>query len=263
MRLATVLALMLVAALPSAALGATQVPWPSAKDITAAEPGVGAKAAGCMATFYRGRLSRDAWLTPWWKLTRAEKLVTDAAYSRCLNRAERIAAIERPVTALVGAHPEVACAARGIDALSLRVRLAFTTRAKQRAAYDRIARRCRLMGVLYQRTASETQLTLTPAEQACANAQGTLDPVMHRKGAVIAKAYLEEVGRVFDACVGAKSEEAMYRSILVKYKVTRNISCIAHRAAATITFVQLVGGDPSVRTRAARATEACLLAQSG
>ena len=119
------LALMLVASLPSGALGATPVPWPSAKDITAAEPGVGTKAAGCMATFYRGRLSRDAWLTPWWKLTRAEKLATDAAYSRCLDRAERIAAIERPVTALVGAHPEVACAARGIDALSLRVRLAY------------------------------------------------------------------------------------------------------------------------------------------
>ena len=257
------LALLLVASLPSAALGATRVPWPSARDITAAEPGVGGKAAGCMATYYRGRLSRDAWLTPWWKLTRPEKLVTDAAYARCLNRAERIAAIERPVTSLVGAHAEVACAARGIDALSLRVRLAFTTRAKQSAAYDRIARRCRLMGVLYQRTASETQLTLTPAEQACTNARGTLDPVMHRKGAIIAKAYLEEVGRVFDACVGVKSEEAMYRSILVKYKVTRNISCIARRAAATITFVQLVGGDPSVRTRAARATEACLLGQSG
>jgi hypothetical protein len=259
MKAAIAFALLVLAALPGAALSATRVPWASAHDIQLAEPGMLPADAACVAHYYRGRLSRDLWFTHWYGLTPAQKLITDAGYRACMTPAQEAATIGRSFAKVVGDHPELACAARALVGESKAARLALDTQAKESGEYDRVFRACRLMGVLYARTASETMLTLTRAEQACANRVGTAEPVMHTKGAVISKAFLKDVGTVFDKCVGTASEEAMYRRVFAKHALPSQITCIARQSAATVTFVELITAAPSVKTDVQNATAACLL----
>jgi hypothetical protein len=55
--------LLLVLSLSGGAVAATPAPaWPTAKDLQQ-NPGVLTRDAVCMARYYRGRLSRKAWLT--------------------------------------------------------------------------------------------------------------------------------------------------------------------------------------------------------
>src|SRR3954447_20558343 len=101
----------------SSGAGAAGTPpsWPTAADVRAYTPGLGASDAGCVARFYRGRLSRKAWLTPYFKLTPAQKAVTDAGFSHCQDRAQRIALVERQEAMYFGKHDADACVARAID----------------------------------------------------------------------------------------------------------------------------------------------------
>jgi len=77
-------------------------------DIQTAEPGMLAADAACVAKFYRGRLSRDLWFTPWHSLTRAQKVITDAGYTKCMTPAQKAATLERSLASVVGKHPELA-----------------------------------------------------------------------------------------------------------------------------------------------------------
>jgi hypothetical protein len=253
------LAALILVALPGTALGAKPAPvWPTVHDLQQEEPGLRVSDAACIVRFYRGRLSAKAWHTQWYALTRAQKLVTDAGEMRCLDKAERIATTVRGLASVVGAHAELPCAGRGLEALSLAERLTFTTRAREMREYDRIFRACRLTGVLYASVGSETHLALSGAEQTCANRLGAIAPVLHPKGARIPDAYLKAIGTVFDKCVGAKSEEAMYRWIFRQYPIPAQIPCIARSSAATITFADLLTSAPSAKTHAQSATAACL-----
>src|SRR3981081_707818 len=98
-------ALFVLVALPSSAPGATPGIWPTAAEVRGVTPELGARDAVCIARYYRGRLSRDVWLPPYYKLTRAQKLVTDAGFSRCMSVAQRAALIARQDTLYFGEHP--------------------------------------------------------------------------------------------------------------------------------------------------------------
>ena len=82
-----VLAVLVLAAIPGAAGAAGAPPsWPTPADVRSYTPGLGAKDAACVARYYRGRLSRKAWLTPYFNLTPAQKAITDAGFDHCQTK---------------------------------------------------------------------------------------------------------------------------------------------------------------------------------
>jgi hypothetical protein len=251
------LALFVLAAIPSAAsaAGGPQLAWPSAADIRSYTPGLGQKDAACVARFYRGRLSRKAWLTPYFKLTPAQKTVTDAGFDRCQTKAERIALIERQEALYFGKHAADACVARTMDARTRAERRALTSLARQIRADDKIFRACGLMGQLYATLGAGTKLDLTAAEQRCANRVGSAEPVRLRAKAPTA-AQRKAVGTVYDRCVGAKTKEAMWRSLLASYKPASAIPCVARHSLA-ITFVTMFSDAAKLESQAKAAAAAC------
>ena len=251
-------ALVIVAAVPAAALAAKPAPaWPTAQDVLKGEPGLHAKDAACIARYYRGRLSRKLWLTQYYDLTAAQKATTDAGPEHCMTLAERIATDARLYTEIAGNHPQVHCVAVHTEALSPAQRAAQTSRAKWLGAYDRLFRGCGLTGALYAAVAKGAHLALTPAEQACANRTGSVDPVLG-SGANPPKASMRAIGAVLDRCVGAASERAMYRYLVRAVPVRSAIPCIATTVASHLTFAQLLTKDPIVATTVKSATAACL-----
>jgi hypothetical protein len=251
--------MLLLCALPAAALAAKPVPaWPSAHDLIQAEPGLRTADAACIARYYHGRLSRKAWFTLYYDLTDTQKIVTDAGPVHCMTLPERVAMDQRLYASVVGAHPQLHCVAAATEALSLKQRLAQTTRAKWLRAYDQLFRSCRLIGDLYASVGKEVHLALTPAERACANRLGSSDPVLHPAGAKVSPAQTRAVGMLFDHCVDAQSEAAMYRYFLRSFPLPSKIPCIARRAAANLTFVELLSSAPTVKTTVKKATTACL-----
>ena len=184
------LALFVLVAIPSGAGAAAGPPrWPTAADVRSYTPGLSAKDAACVARFYRGRLSRRAWLTPYFKLTPAQKVVTDAGFRHCQTKAQRIALVARQEAIYFGHHPATACVARAIDARTPAERRALTSLATQIRADDAVFRRCGLIGQLYASLGKATKLVLTKAEQQCANRVGSADPVRLRsEGAVDGRA---------------------------------------------------------------------------
>jgi hypothetical protein len=256
---ALALTVLLLCGLPAVSLAAKPAPaWPSAQDLRRSQPGLRAADATCIARFYRGRLSRKAWFTEYYALTAAQKVVTDAGPAHCMTRRERVAMDERLYTALLGKHAELHCVALATEALTRAQRIAQTTRAKWILANDRIFRACRLTGALYAGIAKGAHLTLTAGERACSNRIGSTEPVLGSTQGTISKAHLKAVGRVFDRCVGRASEVALYRYVLRKFPFPPQIPCIARRAAATITFAELLVADSGVKTALQKATTACL-----
>src|SRR5258706_918611 len=250
------LALSALVAVPGAAsAGGAPPSWPTAADVRSYTPGLGAEDAACVARYYHGRLSRKAWLTPYFKLTPAQKAVTDAGSNRCQTKAKGVARVERQETIYFGLHPASACVARAIDARTRAQRLALTSLADQIREDDKVFRRCGLIGQLYATLAKATKLVLTPAEQRCANRVGSADPVRRRAKAP-STAQRKAVGTVFDRCVGSKTEEAMWRSLLASFKPASAIPCIA-RHSVSITFVTFFSDAATLERQAKAAAAAC------
>jgi hypothetical protein len=250
------LALLAVLAIPAGAGAAGAPPsWPSPADIRSYTPGLGAKDAACVARFYQGRLSRKAWLTPYFKLTPAQKDVTDAGFNRCQTKAQRVALIERQEAIFFGQHPANGCVARVMDGRTRAERLALTSLARQVRADDKIFRSCGLIGQLYATLGKATKLVLAPAERQCANRVGSADPVRRRaKGPTTAER--KAVGAVFDRCVGRASKEAMWRSLLANFKPARAIPCMV-RHSLGITFVTFLSDTAALQRQARAAAAAC------
>lgn len=238
-------------------VGAALTPptWPSPADVRSYTPGLSAKDAACVARFYRGRLSRKAWLTPYFKLTPAQKRVTDAGFDHCENKAQRVDLIERQESIYFGEHPANACVARTMEARTRAQREALTSLARQVRADDAIFRRCGLIGQLYATLGLSTDLRLTPSEQRCTNRVGSADPVRRRSKAPTT-ADRRAVGTVFDRCVGRASEQAMWRRLLVNFKPAKAVPCIARRSVS-ITFVTFFSDETKLETQAKAAAAAC------
>jgi hypothetical protein len=252
------LALLTLALLPAAALGAKPTPaWPTAQDVQKGEPGLLAKDAACIARYYRGRLSRKLWLTQYYDLTAAQKATTDAGPEHCMTLAQRTATDARLFAVIAGKHPQVHCVAVRAEALTPAQRAAQTNRATWLRAYDGMFRACGLTGALYSTVAQGAHLTLTVAEQACANRTGSVDPVLSG-GPSPSKANMRAIGSVLDRCVGAASKRAMYRYLVRAVPVASAIPCIAKTVASKLTFAELLTKDPVVKTTVQSATAACL-----
>ena len=251
--------LLLLAVLPSAASAKPSASWPSAADLRAATPGLRAPDSVCIARFYKGRLSRRAWFTPYYKLTRKEKITTDLGFSHCMTKRERVATLEREAEIAFGRHyPQFACVARLSDARSRADRLAVTTLAKQIRAHDSVYRACGLIGAFYAIVGHALKLALAPAERSCTNRNGSAYPLRPLpKGQHSSKADQRAAALVFDRCVGRTSEDAMWRRILHKYRPAKTIPCIAHRMSASTTFVRLFTDRAGVKRNAALAVAAC------
>lgn len=258
-RILGALALLLVA-LPCAALGAkpAPLPGPSAADVRAVTPGLSSADATCIASYYAGRLTRKAWLTPYYELTPAEKLVTDKGFAQCMTLAERTALIARQDTLSLGKHPnEVQCAAAKMARRSNALLLSITTLQGAIREDDRVYRGCRLIGVLYKALAKSTQLRLTSAEEACANRVGSADPLRSRrtKPTVPQRA---AIGTVFDQCVGVRSKTAMWKRLLKDFRPSKAIACIAKRSLA-ITFVTFFSDSAGLQRAAKKAAAHCVI----
>jgi hypothetical protein len=247
---------LVLAAIPGAAGAAGAPPsWPTPADVRSYTPGLGAKDAACVARYYRGRLSRKAWLTPYFNLTPAQKAITDAGFDHCQTKAQRIALIERQEAIYFGKHPADACVARAMDARTRAQRVALTSLARQIREDDKVFRRCGLIGQLYATLGKATKLVLTPAEQRCVNRVGSADPVRLRAKAPTT-AERKAVGTVFDRCVGRKTEEAMWRGLLATFKPASAIPCIA-RHSVSITFVTFFSDAAALERQAKAAAAAC------
>jgi hypothetical protein len=250
-------AFVVLAALPCAALGAPPARWPSTAEVRQYTPGLGAKDASCIALYYHGRLTRKAWLTPYYKLTSAEKLTTDAGFDRCLTRPRRVALIAREEALSFGRQAGWQCVARKTEARSRAVRLSMTTLARELSQDDKIFRACNVIGALYATVGSATKLVLTAAEQRCANRVGSANP-LRLTAQTPSKADRKAVGQVFDRCVGRASEDAMWRRLFASYRPSAAIPCVAKHALA-ITFVTLFSNSAALQAQARRAAAACAL----
>jgi hypothetical protein len=256
------LALLLLVALPAAAAAAQPATYPSAADVRAGTPALGAQAAACIADYYRGRLTRTAWRTPYYELTRSEKLVTDKGFDHCMTLSERTTLIEREDTLSLGRHAtELSCSAAKMARRSTAHLLAITSRKQAIADNDSVYRGCHLIGAVYTSLATSTELRLTLAEQECANRTGSADPLRNR-GKKLTVAQRETIGGVFDACVGVASETAMWRRLLKDFRPSRAVTCIATRSLA-ITFVTFFSDHAGLQRAAKKAVAHCVLATGG
>jgi hypothetical protein len=194
-----------------------------------------------MAAFLRGRLPRSAWMAPYRARTPAQKLTTDLAHHRCMTREERVAMVEYDYTKTFGAHAELDCVARRVEARSRAVRLAITTRLQEYRYYDPVFRACGFMGVLYETYARQMHLQLAHGERACVNRIGSVVPLyplprVDRPS----MADLVGVGTVYDRCVGRASKKAMWRSAFHAMRPAASLSCVARRLAKGASFVMLL-----------------------
>ena len=243
--------------LPTAALGATPPRWPSATDVRAATPGLTTNAAACIARYYHGRLSGKVWYTPYYKLTPAQKVVTDAGFERCLTVKQRTALVERQGELDWGKHPQLQCVARRMVARTRAELRALTSIAAESRAEDRIFRACGLMGAVYATLGRATQLALSPAEQRCANTYGSAELIRpSTKAPTVAQR--KSIGGVFERCVGRASELAMWKRLLASYRPAAAIPCIARHSLA-ISFVTIFGDRPALQVQAKRAVSACVV----
>jgi hypothetical protein len=253
-----VCALFVLVAVPGVALGATPPRWPTAADVRGVTPELGAKDAVCIARYYRGRLSRDGWLTPYYRLTRAQKVVTDAGFSRCMSPGQRAALIAREDTLYFGTHPaELRCTSRRMAARRSALLLSITTLAQAIREDDKVYRECHLIGALYATLGRATQLVLTRGEQSCANRVGSAEP-MRSRGRARTTAQSRAVGNVFDRCVGRTSEEAMWRRLLKDFRPAGAIPCVA-RHSVGITFATFFSDNAGLRREAKSAAAACVV----
>jgi hypothetical protein len=266
MRAAVTLAFVLVAlaALPHAAAAATPAPstWPSAAEVRAITPGIAAKDASCIARYYHGRLSRAAWLTPYYRLTRVEKVATDAGFTHCMTLAGRAALAEREDALSFGTHPAaLRCSSRREAMRSQELLLSITSLARAIRAGDEIYRACRVTGALYAALGKATLIEITPAEQACANRVGSVDP-LRKHGAAPTTAQQEAVGTVFDRCVGPASKQAFLGRIFRDLRPRGAIPCVV-RHAMGITFVTVFSRRADLQQKARAAAAFCQVPAGG
>lgn len=248
--------LLVVLALPTSALGATPR-WPSATDVRTATPSLSAKDATCIASYYHGRLSGKAWFTPYYKLTPAQKVVTDAGFARCMTLNERRALVQRQGVIDWGKQPTLQCVARLMVARTPAQLRALTSLGAEIRSDDRIYRSCGLMGAVYTSVAKSTQLSLTKAERTCVNKVGSADPIRPRASAPTA-AQRKAIGTVFDRCVGRASELTMWQRLLKSYSPAAAIPCIA-RHSLTIKFTTVFADRTGLEAQAQQAVNACLV----
>jgi hypothetical protein len=253
--IAWAIGLLIFVALPGAALAATPPRWPSAGDVRAATPGLSAEDAGCIARYYHGRLSGKAWFTPYYRLTPAQKVVTDAGFERCMTREQRTALVEHQGELDWGKYPQLQCVARHMVARTRAELRALTSIAAEARAEDRIFRACGLMGAVYAALGRATQLALNPAEQRCANAFGSAELIRPSAKAPTVE-QRKKIGGVFERCVGRASELAMWKRLLSAYRPAAAIPCIA-RHSLPISFVTIFGDRPALQVQARRAVSAC------
>jgi hypothetical protein len=244
--------LLCAAAFPGVAAAAAPARWPSPGDIRAHEPGIARNDAACIAGFFRGRIARGVWRAPYYAATPAQKRIISAGLARCMTRAERIAMRELDFTRVLGEHPELRCVAERLDARSWAVRLAVTSRLDELRMYDRVFRACGFMGVFYGLTARSLQLELAPSEERCVNRFGSVVPFS------LPEAARTGGGAVFDRCVGAASETAMWRRVLRAHVPAKALPCAVRRLTRTITFAMVFAGKGAPLTRLGeRALRAC------
>jgi hypothetical protein len=260
--LIAVLVVLAAALAPAVAAAAQPVTWPSAADVLASTPTLGAKDASCIAGYYDRRLSRAAWYTPYYALTARQKLVTDKGFEHCMTLAERTALIAHEDTRSLGKHTaEIGCSARAMARRTSAHLLSITSRAQAIADNDAVYRSCKLIGAVYASLARSTELRLTPAEQACANRAGSADPLRSRAKQPTVK-QRTAIGKVFDACVGRASEQAMWERLLKDFRPARAVDCIARRSVA-ITFVTFFGSRSGLQRATKQAAAHCVLAATG
>ncbi len=227
--------------------------WPSSKDVMGATPGIVARDAACVARFYRGKLSRAAWFTPYHALTRAQKIVTDGGFDHCMTKREQVAMLTRGLARDYGKHPENACVARRIVGLPRSARLATTTKAAALRRSDGEFRACGLTGVVYAAVAAIARLPMTGSERVCANRLGSAHLVQGR----VSKSELSEIGTTLDRCVGRASEETMWRRMLVGFKPKEAIGCIARQVAASTTITVRLSDPATWRKKVRAAVTRC------
>ncbi len=226
-------ALLALAAFPGAGVAADQGKWPSPAEVRAVTPTIAAKDASCLAHYYRGRLSRKAWLTAYYKLSRADKIVTDAGFTRCMSLERRAALTEREDALSFGKHPAaLRCSAHREAARSEAVLLSITSLAEAIRAGDRVYRACGVTGALYAAVGKSNEIELTPAEQACANRVGSVDPLRNR-GTAPTLAQRKAVGTVFDRCVGQASKQAFLGRLFKDFRPSGAIPCVVKHAMTT------------------------------
>jgi hypothetical protein len=251
-------ALLALGAFPGAGAAATPARWPSAADVRAITPGIAARDASCIASYYRGRLSRKAWLTAYYKLTRAEKTVTDAGFTRCMTLERRAALAEHEDALSFGKHPAaLRCSAHREAARSEALQLSITSLAEAIRAGDRIYRACRVTGALYAAVGKASMIEITPAEQACANRIGSVDPLRNH-GTAPTEAQRRAVGTVFDRCVGQSSKRAFLGRLFKDFRPTGAIPCVV-KHAMSITFATFYSDSGGVQRQAKAAEAACRL----
>jgi hypothetical protein len=263
MRAAAILALapalLVLVALPGAGVAKTPPKWPSVAEVRAVTPGLAAKDASCIARYYHGRLSRKAWLTAYYKLTRVEKIATDAGFSHCMTRARRAALAEYEDALSFGKHPAaLRCSSRREAARSEALLLSITSLAKAIRAGDEIYRACGVTGALYAALGRASMIVITPAEQACANRVGSVDPLRSR-GTAPTTPERKAVGTVFDRCVGPASKQAFLGRLFKDIQPTGSIPCVV-KHAMHITFATFFGDRAGAEEQAKAATLPCQLA---
>jgi hypothetical protein len=259
MRAAATLAFVVfcLARLPSAAVADTpDSRWPSAAEVRAATPGLAAKDATCIARYYDGRLSRKAWLTPYYKLTRVEKIATDAGFTHCMSLARRAALAEREDVLSFGRHPAaLRCSSRREAARSQELLLSITSLEAAVRAGDDIYRACGVTGALYAAIGKATLIEITPTERACANRIGSVDPLRDR-GVAPTAAQRKAVGSVFDGCVGTASKQAFLGRVFKDVRPSGAIPCVV-KHAMSITFVTFFSERAELQEKAKAATAVC------
>ena len=259
MRAAVTLAFVLVAlaALPCAAVAATPAPrWPSADEVRAITPGLAAKDAACIARYYHGRLSRKAWLTAYYKLTRVEKIATDAGFTHCMSLARRAALAEHEDVLSFGRHPAaLRCSSRREAARSQDALLSITSLEEAIRAGDAIYRACGVTGALYAALGKASLIEITAIERACANRVGSVDPLRDR-GVAPTTAQLKAVGSVFDSCVGTASKQAFLGRVFKAVRPAGSIPCVV-KHAMSITFVTFFSERADLEEKAKAATAVC------
>ena len=231
--------------------------WPTAEDL--ATSGLKDEQVACIVRFFHGRLTRDLWLRPYYKLTPREKHTNDAGVNRCVAHAERIAWSERLFARKAGKQfPSLHCVATAEDALTVPELDAIDSRAKWLRAYDAIFRRCGLTGQFYAEVAGQNHVAFSTAARSCANrASGVAQLILERAVRDVTVAQRKAIGGVFDRCVGGAAEEAFYRTYLGNLKSPSRISCAARRVAARATFADLLSGSGATRSAIVAALAAC------
>jgi hypothetical protein len=252
----------LAALVPAAGADTPASTWPSAAEVRAITPGLAAKDAACIARYYHGRLSRTAWLTAYYKLTRVEKIATDAGFTHCMSATRRAALAEREDALSFGRHPAaLRCSSRREAARSQDVLLSITSLAEAVRAGDAIYRACGVTGALYAALGKASLIEITPIEQACANRVGSVDPLRNR-GVAPTSAQLEAVGGVFDSCVGTASKQAFLGRVFKGVQPSGAIPCVV-KHAMSITFFTFFSRRSELQEKAKAATAVCQVPARG